>query len=545
MRPYLLMGCLLPVALSAQTVGLTYTEAANEDGYVLFAPIPSLNTYLLDKCGRQVHQWTGAYQPGNAVYLRDDGLLLRTGNVNNPAFPSGGKGGALQLLDPASTVTWSHLISDALRCQHHDAFPMPDGNVLAIAWEKKTVTEAIAAGRDPALLGTALWSEAILELQPVGADSAIVVWEWHLWDHLVQDFDPLQANHGVVADHPELVNINFIGGAPTQADWIHMNAVHFDPALDQIMLSAHNLDEIWVIDHGTTTAEAAAHAGGAHGRGGDLLYRWGNPQVYDRGTAADQKLFGQHSAHWIPAGLPDAGRVLIFNNGVNRPGGNYSTVDMIETPIDAGGNYPIAPGQPYGPTTLTWTWSATPTSDFYSNNISGAQRLPGGGALVCEGNKGEFFELDSSGGIIWRYINPVSNTGVLTQGDVPSNNSVFRATWLPVNHPGLSGLDLTPMGEIELDPLVPSLCVLLGQEEPDAVDARLFPNPASGEVTLRTGGKGTVEVTVFDATGRPVLTAHGSPGSCVMDVSRLSNGTYHVRGAIDARAAMRPLVVLH
>ncbi|MGC8644373.1 MAG: hypothetical protein ACP5XB_31305, partial [Isosphaeraceae bacterium] len=59
--------------------------------------------------------------------------------------------------------------------------------------------------------------------------------------------------------------------------------------LDQILLSVHSFSEIWIIDHGTTTAEAATHKGGRSGKGGDLLYRWGNPQAYRAGTAADQQ----------------------------------------------------------------------------------------------------------------------------------------------------------------------------------------------------------------------------------------------------------------
>jgi len=43
-----------------------------------------------------------------------------------------------------------------------------------------------------------------------------------------------------------------------------------------------------VIDHSTTTAQAAGHSGGTYGKGGDLLYRWGNPNAYQHGTAADE-----------------------------------------------------------------------------------------------------------------------------------------------------------------------------------------------------------------------------------------------------------------
>ena len=65
--------------------------------------------------------------------------------------------------------------------------------------------------------------DSLVEIKPTGKTTGEVVWEWHLWDHLVQDHDSTKANFGVVADHPELVDANFTpepfapGGAPKNA----------------------------------------------------------------------------------------------------------------------------------------------------------------------------------------------------------------------------------------------------------------------------------------------------------------------------------------
>ena len=79
----------------------------------------------------------------------------------------------------------------------------------------------------------------------------------------------------------------------------HANGIDYNADLDQIVLSFREVSEFWVIDHNTTTEEAAGPAG-------DLLYRWGNPEAYDRGKPADRQLFFQHDAKWVPDGTPGA-----------------------------------------------------------------------------------------------------------------------------------------------------------------------------------------------------------------------------------------------
>jgi hypothetical protein len=467
-------GYVLEMSSDTTTVGLIRGDTTACPGYTLLAPMASNWVYLLDNKGRPVHRWHSAWSGAFATYLLEDGLLLRMG--------AGAINGRIELLDWAGDVTWSFVSPDSSFFPHHDAIRLPSGNILMIVYEYKTRAAAIAAGRDPArLLDNYLLPDGLREIDPA-TDS--VVWEWHAWDHLVQQYDTTRANYGVVRSHPELIDVNY---GPNRADWLHCNGIDYNAALDQVIISNRNFGELWVIDHGTTTAEARGHDGGRYGMGGDLLYRWGNPWVYKAGDTTGQHLYGQHNARWIRPGQRGAGNVLVFNNGYQRPGTGFSTVEELTLPCDSLGRYtrPV-PGQPFGPTAPVWVYGATPPEQFCSATISGAQRLPDGHTLVCQGEKGRIFEVGPDSQLVWEYVNPVSDTGVLHQGDIDAGCSVFRATRYPPDYPGLAGRALVPGYPLERYE-TPALAVAAPPAPPLALRGALAvaPNPTRGPATER------------------------------------------------------------
>jgi len=373
-------------------------------GYMLTAPLQTTTSYLIDTDGAVVHSWPSSYRPGNSAYLLEDGQLLRTGKVTNGNryVNTGGVGGIVEMINWTGEVTWSYQLAGDEQCLHHDVEILPNGHVLTIAWELKSSTEAVAAGRNPdKLTDGELWPDMILEINPANDE---VVWQWHVWDHLIQNFDAAQANHGVVADHPERVDVNHVSNPQGIADWTHFNSIDYNSELDQILVSVHGFDEVWVIDHSTTIEQAASNTGGTYGKGGDLLYRWGNPSAY--GTPGDQMFFGQHDAQWITSEFPGAGNILVFNNGQFRPAGNYSTIDEIVPDMSGSGIYSLTPGQAYGPVFPVWNYESIPPSEFYGQNISGVQRQPNGNTLMCEGPTGRIFEVTDLGETVWSYQNP-------------------------------------------------------------------------------------------------------------------------------------------
>ncbi len=456
-------------------------------GYNLFAPLGSTNTYLMGNDGAIFHTWSSSYRPGNSAYLLEDGTLLRTANSGGTNLNVGGAGGRVERQNGNGSLIWAFDYSDENVRQHHDIQRLPNGNILMIAWERKTASEALDAGRDPNLLAEGeLWPDHLIEVAPTGSIGGTIVWEWHAWDHLVQDVDPAKANFGVVAEHPERIDLNFT--LSNKADWLHINSVAYHAELDQIVLSVHNFSEIWIIDHGTTTAEAASSTGGLRGKGGDLLYRWGNPQAYGAGDATHQQFFVQHNAHWIDEDGPGTGHILVLNNGQGRPGGNASTVDEIVTPLAPDGSYSNT--LPFAPAAPAWTYASTPSTSFYAASISGVQRLPNGNTLICNGPTGTFFEVTSAGEIVWQY---------------QYNGAVFRVMRYGLDYSGLAGL----APSLEVIPGLPFALVDSGQTNcynTNAVSAAPAPGAAfAGQDAQYVGAPmnyalGTNGLTVQDNT---------------------------------------------
>ncbi len=360
--------------------------------YTLYSTMMGTTTYLIDTNNINFHTWTttATYKTCYSSYLEPGGNLFRSVGKSGNSFTGGPICGEVQKVDWNGTVLWDFVYSTTQYCTHHDICPMPNGNILLIAYERKTAAEVAAAGCST--FPGEMWPDKIVEVQPVGTNGGNIVWEWHAWDHLVQNINSLAANYQPsIVDHPELLNINY----NAQKDWMHMNGVAYNPILDQITFSSHNLNEIYVIDHSTTTAEAASHTGGNSGKGGDILYRWGNPAAYSASGA--QILHVVHDAHWIPEGSPNSGYLVGYNNqGIAN---NASCVDIVSPPYN-GYNYSITLGSAYAPPTYTFRQA----SGGYNSNMGNSQQFPNGNMLVCVATAGAIKEFDAAGNLLWSKI---------------------------------------------------------------------------------------------------------------------------------------------
>ncbi|MEM7659619.1 MAG: aryl-sulfate sulfotransferase, partial [Bacteroidota bacterium] len=518
----------------------------------LFFPHNQPNVYLIDNCGRIVNEWTDEanFRPGNSVYLLEDGKLVkckRDAAIAGDPIWAGGGGEFVEIRDWDNTLLWSFQMNDSLERIHHDVAPMPNGNILMIAWELKTEAEAIALGRDTALLPEGeLWPDYVLEVKPIGTDSFDVVWEWHAWDHLIQDLDSTKLNFGNPADHPERIDVNYLGVSGGEADWMHVNSIDYNADLDQILLSVPEFSEIWIIDHSTTTAEAAGSTGGLSGIGGDLMFRWGNPEAYGKGDSSDQTLFYQHNAHWMDVELtsadPDYGKILLYNN---RVGADFSTVDVIQplfVSYDFG--YETAGDGTYLPASAEWSYSPTEPSDMYSNILSSAQRLPNGNTLICSGRPGTTIEVTPDEEIVWEYVNPLQQGNPATQGDslALSSNLMFAMTRYSPAYPGLQGRDLAPGDYLELNPdtaACPKGTVGIGPELL-AASFQYYPNPAHDRLVVEFTNQQPLPFRILDLSGRTVWEQAEASIRNIVEVADLAPGLYLIQ--VEGQLAQKVMI---
>jgi len=415
-----------------------------------------------------------------------------------PIFSTGGQTGRIREYTWEGELIWDFKYADEQFLLHHDIDFLPNGNILATSFEVKSAEEVREAGRHPESIPKAgVWPDKIIEIEPQYPTGGKIVWEWHFWDHIVQDYDKNLANYGVVKENPRKVDINIYhlkppmtaaqlkqrkatGALTTNAsldninsDITHINAISYNAALDQIALSFPHHGEIFIIDHSTTTEEAKGSTGGKWGHGGDLLYRWGNPANYGQGTKADMGLFFQHDLRWIPEGMPGAGNLLVFNN--EYPGGkgkypkifaalggektsflsigaldNYSQILEFTPPTDADGKYSQSKNGTFVPTKPAWQYMAPDKYSFYAPFVSGAHRMKNGNTFITAGPKGQFMEVTPKGDIVWEYWNPyVTNyrlpDGSAAQPGGPFTYIQFRASHIAANFAAFEGRELQPI----------------------------------------------------------------------------------------------------
>lgn len=378
----------------------------------------SQRTYLMDDHGKICHEWQtqDRHPEATVAYLQPNGNLVKTTCKHSwltmdGKFPIGANGW-LSIIAPDSTVLWQwKRFEPGFEALHHDIEVMPNGNILAICYSVIPVEQAYSLGWQQQRQRKTIVLDKIYEVRPnLVTGGADIVWEWSTQDHLVQKIDPDLPNYGEPADFPQKIDVNWLQFEKTQfnsGQLFHLNSVSYNAEEDIILLSSAAFNEIWAIDHSTSTEGARGSTGGRYGCGGDLLWRFGNPQTHNAGQPEDQRLYWQHDAHFIDKGLPGTGEILIYNNGMRRSKtgspepdqicmgmitGAYSNLMEITLPRDSKGM--IAKIQP---PQIDWTYNENAKHDLYSPFMSGVQRLPNGNTLMCQACDKRVVEVTAGG----------------------------------------------------------------------------------------------------------------------------------------------------
>ena len=412
--------------LAAPTVFPTGTTlfdpALAWNGFTVLSILDTPAVVVIDMNGQVVKQWDGFnISPGGPARVLPGGIVMGSAGANLPHQEAR----ELLALDFAGNPLW--------RFDHNLQISTADGASVWSTrqhhdWQRSDFPAGYyAPGVDPqAVSGNTLLlthvnhvvpdiSDKMLEddrLIEINADGEIV-WEWLASDHI----DELQY------DAEERAAIHSAPGfTPGRGsfDWLHANSAHyvgpnhwFDEgdtrfAPDNVIISSRESSVVFVV-----------------ARDGFVVWQLGPDFSRTPEQQAIGQIIGQHHAHIIPKGLPGAGNMLIFDNGGSSGYGAPSPIGPRGSGIYARSTSRILE---INPVTLEVVWRYA-AANFFSTNISSAQRLENGNTLITEGAPGRVFEVTRDGQIVWEYMNPPGTTG-------RKSNGVYRAyrvpyAWIP------------------------------------------------------------------------------------------------------------------
>lgn len=390
--------------------GLTHHDPfKSSKGYTLMCGTNAQDAVLLDMQGRVVHRWHIDDRRFFTVELLPNGNLLALVAPEHPPAPRtsgtesrfaidpggppeifnmlGGRGNGLWELDWDGNVVWEYDNPGI----HHDFHRLDNGHTVTLEWVEMTkdIEEAvIGGGRQPEQpMPPNMMGDDIIEIDADGAEVSRI----HLWKVL----------------KPEDAIIRPLENT---WEWTHVNSIEQTPD-GGLLFSARNVSTIGIVDPPSVDDSDSP---------GTLRWRFGSPE-----------LAHQHHATWH--GIAEDGRVLVFDNGMNRLQDlSYSRILLIDPRTDE----------------FEVVYQGMPREQFFSAHISGVAKLSDSNYLITEGAAGRIFEVDGRGSVVWEWISPFQ---VKQRGDVC--NWVFRAWRYDADYAGLAGRELRPEQHLDFNRL--------------------------------------------------------------------------------------------
>jgi hypothetical protein len=368
--------------------GLTYHKpAASVKGYTLVTPLSGNASYLLDMAGRVVHAWRYPQLRGFYARLTPAGTLLIMGTDSSlppPVIPEG--------TVPPIELNVRRIGGNAT-------------HLMELDWQGEVVWQYENQFMHHDFLRLANGNTLVPEFVQLPEDVARAV----RGGYRERNLPPMLSDDFVESDASgkEVRRISLwklldprrdpICPLERRLEWTHTNSLDVTAEGD-IVFSCRNNSTVGIIDVKNRA----------------LTWKYGWPNV-------------SHQHH---ASVLRNGDIQIFDNGMHRRGLPRSSVVEVN-PKDS---------------SIVWQYVANPEVQFLSAHISGAERLPGGNVLVCEGAPGRVFEVTPKGEVVWEWINPFGFN--LPNGSLTS--AIFRAHRYGLDSPALAGRELDPrrFGEV-------------------------------------------------------------------------------------------------
>lgn len=396
-----------------------YDPAKAWNGYTVLSILDTPKVVVIDMNGKVVKEWDGFnLSPGGPARVIPGGNVIGT----TGAFPPHQEALALVQQDFEGRETWRFDANEQVTLDdgtsvdsariHHDwqRSDFPAGyyspNFTPLTEGANTLLLTHTNHVNDAVTDVTLEDDRLLEVDPDGN----VTWEWVVSDH-IDEFGYSPAARDTIAS-----GVGYVESRGSM-DWFHMNSAtwvgpnHWYDAGDErfapdnVIISSRQSSVIAIVSHAT----------------GEIVWQLGPDFSQDEKQWAIGQIIGQHHAHMIPPGLPGAGNIMIFDNGGSSGYGAPGALTASGSGIYARSTSRVLE---IDPTTLEVVWSYR-HANFFSTNISGAQRLVNGNTLITEGAPGRLFEVTPDGDIVWEYMNapsPYSRRG---------SNAVYRGYRIP------------------------------------------------------------------------------------------------------------------
>jgi len=184
--------------------------------------------------------------------------------------------GGFRFIDLAGNTIYELMGGQALGGPlHHDLVPLPNGNYLVLATEEQTIDVAVLGGE------SIIEGDRVLEMVVPGK----IEWMWSTFDHMDTQRFPSNLSQ---KKHPK----------QGTHDWTHANALQYLEDEDSFLISFRHQHWVSKVDRAT----------------GQVVWNLGDEGDFT--LLNGEWFYGQHAPE-----LYEDGKILIFDNGNDRPGG--------------------------------------------------------------------------------------------------------------------------------------------------------------------------------------------------------------------------------